>query len=105
MPETWVNIYLWLLIGGGLLGILLLIFRPLSRILGKPKNVDEYSKAIRWRMLIIEFLQLITGVTGLVLFKGGVLDGWAILIFCTFLLVGGVILLRFISTLQIEHKD
>ncbi len=93
MPETWANIYIWVLIVGNSLGILLLYFRPLSRIFGNTKS-DEYSRAIRRRLLIRECFQLIVGVIALVLFKEGILGGSGVLVFCTVLLICGVFLWR-----------
>ena len=88
MSDTWVNIYLWALIGWSLIDIFLLIFRPLSRISGKPKSNDQYIKSLRRRLLLREGCQLITGLIGLVLFKSGTLGGWAVLGFCAALLIG-----------------
>jgi phosphatidylglycerophosphate synthase len=87
MSDSWVNIYLWALIGLSLLDILLSIFRPLSRLFGKPKSNDQYAKSLRRRLLLREVFQLIIGLIGLVLFKSGTLGGWAVLVFCSVLLI------------------
>jgi hypothetical protein len=59
-------------------------------MLGKPKSNDKYMKAMKRKLLIIECLQLIIGVIGLVLFKREILKGWVVLGFCTVLLIGAL---------------
>jgi hypothetical protein len=55
---------------------------------GHPKSNNEFIKAHKRRLFILECFQLIIGVIGLVLFKRGVLGGWAVLSLCTVVLVG-----------------
>ena len=93
MSDTWVNIYLWALIGLSVVGIFFTLFRPLSRFLGKPKSNDKYIKAIKRRLLMMECFQFITGVIGLVLFKRGIFRDWALLSFCTVLQISGLFLI------------
>src|SRR3982750_3968140 len=88
MSETWVNIYLWVLIVWSLVDIFLLLFRPIFRMLGKAQSNDDSRKPIKQRLLIRECFQLIIGVIGLALFKQGILGEWAVLGFCAVLLVG-----------------
>jgi hypothetical protein len=96
MPETWVNIYLWALIGLSFVGIVLLVFCPLSRIFGKPKSSDDRLSALRRKSLIRECIHLAVGVMALALFKLGILGGWAVAGFVTGLLIGVEYVLPFL---------
>ena len=104
MPDTWVNIYLWIIIGWSLFDLFLHILRPLSRIFGKSKTGSEHMKTVRRRFLTIEASQLMTGVIGLVLFRRGILGGWAVFVFCGVLLAGGFVWFLLTSPHRIEHK-
>jgi hypothetical protein len=59
-------------------------------MLGKPKSNDKYIKTMKRKLLILECFQLIIGVIGLALFKRDILKGWAVLGFCTVLLIGAL---------------
>ena len=84
MSELLAKIYIGLLIGSGLLGLLPHIFR-----LFKPSPESNYSRKqmLRRRSLCRECLHLVVGVTILVLFCLSILSGWGVLV------VGGIILI------------
>jgi hypothetical protein len=88
MSETWVNIYLWALIGLSVVGIFLLVLRPLSRLAANPKSSDERVSALRRKSFIRECVHLAVGVMALALFKLGVLGGWAVVVIVSALLIG-----------------
>jgi hypothetical protein len=54
-------------------------------------------KAVRRRLLIRECFQLIIGVIALALFKRGILGTWAVIGFCTVLLIGEYVLFLLIK--------
>jgi hypothetical protein len=97
MPETWVNIYLWIIIGWSLFDIFFFHLPPLSRIFRKSKSNDEYMKVVRRRLLIRNCCQLIIGFTAMLLFKRGILDGWTAFGFCGVLLIGEYVLFLLIK--------
>ena len=88
MPETWVNIYLWALIGLSFVGILLLVFRPLSRIFGGSRSSADKVSALRRTNLVRECYHLAVGVIALAVFKLNILGGWAVIGLVTALLIG-----------------
>jgi hypothetical protein len=97
MSDTWVNIYLWVIIGWSLIHIFLLIFLPLSRMFGKAESNDQYAKSRRRRSFIREGCHLMVGLIGLVLFKSGTLGGWAVFGFCSVLFIVGFVVFLLIK--------
>lgn len=97
MPDLLAKIYIGLLIGSGLLGLLLHVLRVF-----RPSPESSYARRhmLRRKSLLRKCSYLAVGVTTLVLFSLGVLGGLGVLV------VGGIILVlvEYASALLIKTR-
>ena len=95
MSDTLAQVYCYLLIGGGLLGLCLHAVQSFRR---SPESEYSRRRQLRRKSLIRECLHLVIGGVGLALFGFGVLGAWAVII------VGGALVIVIEYTLALLIK-